>query len=210
MQRDPLDSYVLFNVDKADELLRSWSVELTDEQGNTQNYGPYNNDQAAVPGSTILGDNATGNYKVVMTGQYKDGTKVNKDGYLQLTKAEDNRQEGLRYSILFNFDKSQSIDAYKDFLTEIVAPLITDNETVIIHGHTDIIGETKYNLTLSQNRADGAQRILASALRNANVTGVKFETFGFGENESMAPFDNNLPEERFYNRTVIIDIVPAK
>jgi hypothetical protein len=40
--------------------------------------------------------------------------------------------------------------------------------------------------------------------------GVRFETYGFGEDISMSPFENNLAEERFYNRTVIIDIIPAK
>jgi hypothetical protein len=39
---------------------------------------------------------------------------------------------------------------------------------------------------------------------------VKFEVYGFGEDQGLAPFDNKLPEERFYNRTVIIDILPAK
>jgi hypothetical protein len=32
----------------------------------------------------------------------------------------------------------------------------------------------------------------------------------FGEDAGMAPFENNLPEERFYNRAVIIDIIPVK
>jgi hypothetical protein len=37
---------------------------------------------------------------------------------------------------------------------------------------------------------------------------VTFETYEFGEDLSYAPFENDSPEERFYNRTVIIDIVP--
>jgi len=45
-------------------------------------------------------------------------------------------------------------------------------------------------------------------LARTNRKGVKFETSGFGSDVGMAPFDNNLPEERFYNRTVIIDIIP--
>jgi hypothetical protein len=38
---------------------------------------------------------------------------------------------------------------------------------------------------------------------------VKFELNGFGENENESPFEKK-PEERSYNRTVIIDIVPTK
>jgi hypothetical protein len=36
-----------------------------------------------------------------------------------------------------------------------------------------------------------------------------FEVYGFGESEAFAPFGNTLPEERFYNRCVIIDIFPT-
>jgi len=37
---------------------------------------------------------------------------------------------------------------------------------------------------------------------------VTFEVYGFGEDLNTAQFGNKYPEERFYNRTVIIDIIP--
>ena len=61
---------------------------------------------------------------------------------------------------------------------------------------------------LSQKRADETQRILEIKLALKWITGTKFKTSGLGENESVAPFENKLPEERFYNRSVIIDIIP--
>ena len=67
-----------------------------------------------------------------------------------------------------------------------------------------------YNLNLSQNRAKEAQQLLQNALNSAGKTNVKFETSGFGEDTNQSPFDNNRPEERFYNRTVVIDINPGK
>jgi outer membrane protein OmpA-like peptidoglycan-associated protein len=210
VQQDPLDSYVLFNVAGADELLKSWSVEVTDEQGNVQHYGPYTSEQASVSGKTILRSNAQGNYKVVMLGQTKSGRSVSKESSVSLMKMNDPKQEGLRYSILFDFDKSTTIASYEKFLTDIITPLIPENGTVIIHGHTDIIGDEKYNNALSFERAKGAQKIIESALSKAGTKGVKFETIGLGEDAVNAPFENNLPEERFYNRTVIIDIVPFK
>ena len=91
-----------------------------------------------------------------------------------------------------------------------VSPLISDGSTVIIHGHTDIIGDDQYNQNLSVDRAQQTQKIIEHALSQLGRTGVKFETFGFGEEASHSPFENNLPEERFYNRTVIIDIIPVK
>ncbi|MHB1921315.1 MAG: OmpA family protein [Chitinophagaceae bacterium] len=208
VEQNPLDSYVLFNADGAQAALQSWTVDVTDEQGNVQHYGPYTQDQASVPGKTILGNNTQGNYKVEMIGITKDGGTIKKESSVSLMKANEAHQEGLRYSILFNFDKSQTIASYAKFLTDVVTPLIPDNGTVIIHGHTDIIGSKKYNLTLSQNRAMGAQKIIEQALSDSGKTGVKFETLGFGSDESTAPFGNTLPEERFYNRTVIFDIIP--
>ncbi|HUQ97560.1 MAG TPA: OmpA family protein, partial [Chitinophagaceae bacterium] len=209
VQQDPLDSHVIFTAGGANESLKSWSVNVSDEQGNTQHYGPYTTDQASVSGKTILGNKAQGNYKIVMVGETKSGHSVQKESTVSLMKADDAKQEGLRYSILFDFDKSKSIAAYENFLTQVVTPLITENSTVIIHGHTDIIGDEKYNHSLSHERATGAQQIIEHALSNTGKKGVTFETYGFGEDAGMAPFENGLPEERFYNRTVIIDIVPA-
>ena len=56
----------------------------------------------------------------------------------------------------------------------------------------------------------GTQKIIESALAKAGKKNVTFETYGFGEDTSLSPFDNNYPEERFYNRTVIIDIITTK
>jgi len=63
---------------------------------------------------------------------------------------------------------------------------------------------------LSLERANDALDLLKTAINRAGKTGVKYELYGFGEDNKTAPFDNSLPEERFYNRTVIIDVIPAK
>jgi hypothetical protein len=207
-QQDPLDSYVIFTAKGASELLESWNLKLTDERGNVQAFGPYTLDQASVSGSRILGNNIQGNYDVVMTGVTKSGKSVKKTSVVSLTKPTETIQEGLRYSILFDFDKAKSIASYENFLTNIVAPLVSDNDLVIIHGHTDIIGDENYNHTLSHERADGVHEILRKAFSTSAKKGIKFEIYGFGEQANTTPFDNGTPEERFYNRTVIIDIVP--
>ncbi|HZH64351.1 MAG TPA: OmpA family protein [Flavisolibacter sp.] len=210
IQQDPLDSHVIFNADGAGDLLASWSVDVKDEDGTVQHYGPYTTDQASISGKTILGDRTQGNYGIVMRGKTKTGNLIKKESSVSLMKIAAPDQEGLRYSILFDFDKSKSIAAYEKFLTEVITPLIPENSTVIIHGHTDVIGDEKYNHTLSHERALGTQQILQKALSEKGKKGVKFETFGYGEEAGMAPFENGLPEERFYNRTVIIDIVPGR
>jgi outer membrane protein OmpA-like peptidoglycan-associated protein len=205
---DPLDSQVLFTVAGAKEVLASWSLEITDDQGKVQRYGPFTRDQEGISGNVILGDRSQGDYKVVMLGEMKLGKSTRKDGSFQLIRREVSVKEAVRFSILFEFDKSRTIASYEKFLTEIVTPLIPDNGKVIIHGHTDIVGEEDYNDKLSRERVEDARGIIEHAIASSGKRGITFETFGFGENLQYAPFENNFPEERFYNRTVIIDIVP--
>ena len=209
-QRDPLDSHVIFNVTGASELFASWTVDIKDEAGNIQHFGPYINDQASIPGNTILGEKRQGNYTIVMNGKTKKGQDIRKFSSVSLSKLNNPKQVGLRYTILFDFDKAKTIDSYEQFLINVVVPLIPANSTVMVHGHTDIIGGEKYNLSLSRERAFGVEEIIKRSLSLTNQKGVQFETFGFGEDAIMAPFENITPEERFYNRTVIIDIIPNK
>jgi len=209
-QVDPLDSHVIFSVDSARQMLKSWSIEVTDSKGGVQHYGPFTSDKESVPGKTILGDSPNGDYKVVLVGVRKDGTIVRKESTVHLVRQDDAVSKGLRYSIVFDFDKAKTIASYDKFLTDVVSPLIANGATVIIHGHTDITGDDDYNHKLSVNRAQQTQKIIEHALAGLGRTDVKFETFGFGEEPAQSPFENGLPEERFYNRTVIIDIIPLK
>ncbi|SDM12391.1 Outer membrane protein OmpA [Daejeonella rubra] len=210
VQVDPMDSHVVFNVGGAKDLLRTWSLDITNNMGNTQHFGPYTRDIVSIPGKDILGNSADGNYKVVMTGVNKKGITTTKESSVYLVRQTETVEKGYRFSILFDFDKSRTIDSYEKFLVDVVSPLITDGSKVIIHGHTDIIGSEDYNATLSESRAAQTQKIIEGALNNAGKKNVTFETIGYGEDLDRSPFENNLPEERFYNRTVIIDIVPVK
>jgi outer membrane protein OmpA-like peptidoglycan-associated protein len=211
VEEAPIDSYVSFNVAGEDKAFSTWSLEITDENGTMQNFGPYTQANVSIPGKAILGTRPEGNYKVVMVGQTKSGKTVRKETTVHMvlwTPAKSN--EMLRFSVLYEFDKSKTIALYEKYLTDIVTPKIPIGATVIIHGHTDIIGEEAYNLNLSIERANDVKSIIEKALTNAGRSDVKFEVSGFGEDTTMAPFDNKYPEERFYNRTVIIDIIPAK
>jgi outer membrane protein OmpA-like peptidoglycan-associated protein len=207
---DPLDSHVLFNVVGAKEELTSWSLEITDEQGKVQRFGPYTRERETIPGNTILGGRSQGDYKVVMLGQTKGGKVVRKESSVRLVRRDEPTKEAVRFSILFDFDQSKTVATYEKFLTDVVTPLIPNNSTVVIHGHTDVIGEEEYNYNLSQERAQDAQSIIERAVSRSGKRGITYETLWFGEDLQYAPFDNNLPEERFYNRSVIIDIVPTQ
>ena len=211
LQEDPLDNDVIFNVGGAQDLLASWTLELTSPDGKSQHYGPFTSEEERVSGKTILAGQQQGTYTVALIGQTKGGQTIRKEETMRLAKSDMPEDSlGLRFSILFEFDESKTVSTYQNFLTSVVAPRVPDGGSVIIHGHTDIIGEEGHNLKLSQDRAKEAQRILQDELAREGKHRVKFDAYGFGEDPRRAPFDNKLPEERFYNRTVIIDITPEQ
>ena len=205
-----LDRQVVFSVDSAQQLLSTWSVDATDQNGAVQHYGPFTGNEAGVPAASLLGNSAQSDYKLVMQGTTNKGQAIRKESTVHLVRPDETLTAGLRYSIVFGFNKFTTIAEYNKFLTTVVAPLITDGATVSIHGHTDAIGEVAYNLKLSNERAQQTRKIIEHAIANSGRDHVKFETAGFGEDAAQAPFGNGSPEERFYNRTVIIDIAPVK
>lgn len=207
MQEAPAESDVVFDVKGANEAFSVWSVQATDENGKVQSFGPYTQESVSLSRKSILGDKTEGDYKIIMTGQTKSGKSVSKETSVHIARWTPAKIEnGIRYSIIFEFNESKAITIYKKYLTDIVAPKIPMNGTVIIHGHTDIIGDDDHNLKLSQARANEVKSIIEDALAKSNRTDVKFEVTGYGEDLSRFPFDNKYPEERFYNRTVIIDV----
>jgi outer membrane protein OmpA-like peptidoglycan-associated protein len=209
LQEDPLDADVILTVPNAPDMLASWSVEVIDGKGISRNFGPFRETQERIPGNTILGDASQGEYRIRLIALAKDGGRVTKEERIRLARAEGpEEQMGLRFSILFEFDQSKTVATYEKFLRETVVPTITDGAAVIIHGHTDVVGEEGHNLELSRNRATETMNVIQRELGRLGKRRVKFDTFGFGEDIRRAPFENRLPEERFYNRTVIIDIVP--
>ncbi len=211
VQEAPLDSYVSITAENAKKAFTSWSVEIKDGQGKIQYFGPYTSEKESIPGQTILGTNASGDFKVTMIGLTKDSKTVVKDTTVHMVKwVPSEREEGMRFSVIFEFDESKAIPLYDKYLAEVVMPKIPKNGKVILHGHTDIIGDKDENMALSLARANDVKGTLENALTKAGRTDVTFEVYGFGENENLAPFENKLPEGRFYNRTVIIDIIPQK
>lgn len=210
VQEAPLDSYVTFDVGGGEEeKYSSWTMEIKDDKGVVQNFGPYTKEKVSIPGKTILGTRAQGNYKVTMTGTAPSGKKVSKDTTVHMVLwTPPTNEEGMRFSVIYEFNNSKAIAMYEKYLTEVVTPKIPKNGTVIIHGYTDVIGDEAYNQKLSLARANDVKSILESSLAKAGRNDVKFEVYGFGEDENLVPFENKYPEQRFYNRTVVIDIIP--
>lgn len=198
---------IVFNVLGAEENLKSWSVEIIDIAGTIQKFGPYKTKEVSISRKSITNTLEKSDYKVKMTGTTNSGKTIYQESTMNLTPLIiPVIQESIRFSIIYEFNESKSIAIYETYLTKIVTPKIPINSTVTITGHTDIIGATRYNKELSLARANDVKNILEKSLAALGRTDVQFIIRGEGENQKLAPFENNYPEERFYNRTVVIDI----
>jgi outer membrane protein OmpA-like peptidoglycan-associated protein len=99
-----------------------------------------------------------------------------------------------RYSlILFDFDKS-NLTAIQNRIASFIKTQIAQEATVRISGYTDYTNPLDYSLRLSKARA----RETASALDLAK----KAEVRGLGK--TVLLYDTDIPEGRFYCRTVTI------
>jgi outer membrane protein OmpA-like peptidoglycan-associated protein len=202
---------VSFNAEGAKVAFTSWSLELRDEKGKVQSFGPFTEDKINISRESIMGDQLQGNYTATMIGKTKIGKTIKKDTLIRMELAVTPKiKEVMRFSIIFEFDDSRAIAIYEKYLTNIVTPKIPIGGKVIIRGYTDIIGDFDHNQRLSLARANDVKSIMEASLVKAGRTDVTFEVTGYGEDEKTAPFENINPEERFYNRTVIIDIVPKQ
>ncbi|MCE7934575.1 MAG: hypothetical protein DYG96_08275 [Chlorobi bacterium CHB2] len=104
-----------------------------------------------------------------------------------------------RYSlVLFEFDSPKAGPLNERILKEFIYGDIRSGAKINVTGYTDVVGADDRNLKLSKDRAktvtDGIGRNVNKALINS--------LYGDGVGETAPLYNNNLPEGRFYNRTV--------
>ncbi len=102
--------------------------------------------------------------------------------------------------ILFPFDSYDTGPRNERILNEFVLPRCFSSSEVEIVGHTDVVGLYEHNKKLSANRAATVERAIKTRTRGVKQLAAR----GVGEDDPL--YDNNLPEGRFYNRTVQIVI----
>jgi outer membrane protein OmpA-like peptidoglycan-associated protein len=102
--------------------------------------------------------------------------------------------------IVFDFDKANLNKLNNELVTEFAKEAIKTNSDVNIIGTTDILGTQDYNQLLSQRRADNTANTIRTVLPDANFIQIR------GKGSENPRYDNSLPEGRFYNRTVLIEV----
>jgi hypothetical protein len=80
-----------------------------------------------------------------MIGQTKSGVVVENEVSVHVvlwTPAK--TEEGLRYSIFMNLINQKLCFIYEKYLTDVITPKSL-LEQILVHGHTDVIGEEDHN-----------------------------------------------------------------
>jgi len=123
---------------------------------------------------------------------------------------EEEQSDGARVTVrisadvLFDFGESTLTDAARRRIARLAPRLRGARGTVQVSGHSDSIGDSGYNLTLSERRAEAVVAGLRDALDGA---GPQFQAKGYGETEPVAPNEQggkDDPEGRAENRRVEI------
>ena len=122
---------------------------------------------------------------------------------------EEKRRERLksktidRYSlVLFKFDSPEAGKLNERVLKTFVYSDIRNGAQIKVTGYTDVVGAEDRNLTLSKNRANTVFKGIRKNVSRSLIGSLNTE--GVGETQPL--FSNDLPEGRFYNRTVQVVI----
>lgn len=99
--------------------------------------------------------------------------------------------------ILFPFDRSDAGPLNEKIMNDYVYERIKPSSKVDVIGHTDVVGLYEHNKKLSERRSNTVHKGIE---RKAKGNYFSLSVSGVGEDEPL--YDNQLPEGRFYNRTV--------
>lgn len=167
----------------------------------------WNVDVAAVSQAIPMYNRAAATGVVRTTATYADGTKDEKGAMVSARRfvrstrfsneiVNDSVVERFRL-IFFDFD-SPTVSEFNRSMIDLVRSRIRTNSALRITGLTDRIGPVEHNQTLSAKRAAAIE----TSIKQRVIPAVS-QSSGAGP---MLIYNNNLPEGRWYNRTVLIEV----
>ncbi len=202
-----VDNDIIVVIDPTQDF-ESWNVVVTDNDGQSFSYGPFVNHNERINPIEMLKGREEGDFTANITMKTANG-EIAESGEFYLQKVVDSESIGNRFSVIFNYAQSDAVIANEQTLRNDMASKIDVGNKVLIHGHTDLIGSTSGNKRLSLQRANEVKDIFDDEFKKTSKN-IYTEAIGFGEAMTPATFDNSLPEGRFYNRNVIIDVIPLQ
>lgn len=107
--------------------------------------------------------------------------------------------------VYFATDKYNINSSSQEILNKLVNVFKEYSDTnILVVGHTDSVGDEKYNMTLSENRAYA----VTNYLKSSGISSGRLTTNWFGEAQPM--HDNTTAEGRAKNRRVNVAILPSE
>jgi hypothetical protein len=198
-----IDNDMIFSIGDGVQF-KSWDLTITGE-GKTMYFGPYAYSYARINPSELMRFLETGRYTAKVEITDRNGAKTSESTSFKLTK-EKELKNATRYLMLFDYKQADAVKTYEATIRgDIVKGMVT-GDRVIVHGHTDIIGNRDGNLKLSRERADEAKVIIVDQLKKDNKI-VKVDAIGIGQSKVQYTFENKYPEGRMYNRNVFVEVI---
>lgn len=145
-----------------------------------------------------ISDNLYNTQKVelkIVTTDVEGNERVVGETQIPVTQSIANKNKLEKYNLITFGYNSSAVDEANNFIIQDVKKNISSNSILTLTGHTDKTGTAQYNRALSLRRAQEISRFF---------TANKIFTAGKGFDEFLFPLD--LPEGRFYSRTVRITV----
>ncbi|MBP6509791.1 MAG: PD40 domain-containing protein [Candidatus Kapabacteria bacterium] len=149
-------------------------------------------------------------YKAVLVVTSKNGQECKSDTVTIPVKRVSSKSIGVdkgaeftleKYNlILFKFDSPEAGELNERIMSTWVFPRVKKSSVISIDGHTDVVGLDTRNKKLSEDRARTAENFIKKRTSDFK----ELNTRGTGEEEPL--YSNELPEGRFFNRTVQVKI----
>jgi outer membrane protein OmpA-like peptidoglycan-associated protein len=197
------------DIELNDKNITKWTLQLADYRNNEiykKNGFGAPAEQITLPVNDILIEEAgraiRNNNRIISSltvENTQDKTETKKDD-LNINLSKDQFEVGRLNLIVFDFDRYDISSLNKKLIVDFVRTSIKNNSIVKIRGGTDRLGERDYNKKLSRERANAVKNYLLSINPDINIVSVE------GTGDEYLEYDNNLPEGRFYCRTVMIEI----
>lgn len=206
---------VWFDVRTTDSM-ESWNLRLSSDQGNGAVRTLFERSDASVPYSPLLVDAgllveaaqpstivAEMQVETKQLGLRRDTARapIVYQRTEQLYREQENGFYVERFRLAqFEYDRERPLAVHASTVQRFVIPSIQPDSRVDIDGYTDRKGSESSNLQLSRERAT----VISTLIPATNMEAIN--ALGEGGPDTPAPYSNQTPEGRLYNRTVQITV----
>ena len=198
LQRNPLTLKGLVTEKQSEIVLPNTKISLLDEDGKevakqiSSNNGSYNFEIEPLENYSIVAKKD--GYLDFEMPIYSANSNSNVNIQLNQTKAEIKENTIAIENIYFDFNKA-SIKIESTLSLNKILTVLSDNPDmkITINAHTDSRGSDKYNMILSNKRAEEAKKYLIAK----GINNDRLETKGYGESKPLSNCKTNCAEAQF-------------